>query len=384
MEFSRLKNNSKNKTPEKEPNPISIRADFDEVYNKYADILYRICFLEIKRPQDTAETVEEVFLKFLLTKKELITDKDKFAFLVRTAKSSVDEYFRTKMRKKIRTSDLRSMRLTFELNRKTEIILGMPAKFQTVLSLKYADGMSEKDIAELLGKSESSIKKLIESGESKLPKYEKYEIIEAYKNVSAGKFGHEHMYKELMRKINEKGFVKHQKMLFAKHRFDRFVPYIALFCICFVVYAFFAVQQGWITGQKFKESTALAEDEGYVYSGENKTLEEVKAYFNGEEYVPAEEDKTEKITVYSVIDGESKLELENLPEDTDGFKLWEIMQEKGMAPENAELITYTLDKDVLSLSFSEEINDYTSDEKKLKALKKSFTALFRCNDVVIE
>ncbi len=147
-----------------------MKADFEETYRNYCDTVYKIAFIHIKKPADSNDIVQEVFLKYHLTKKSFANEKEKKAWLIRCAHMATMDYFRTKMRKEIRIKDMEKMHLPFEIDDTLAILLTMPEKFRTPMYLHYSEEFSAEEIAKILRKSSSSIKSNLEHGKQHLDK----------------------------------------------------------------------------------------------------------------------------------------------------------------------------------------------------------------------
>ncbi|MDO4458896.1 MAG: hypothetical protein Q4C42_02270 [Clostridia bacterium] len=214
-------------------------------------------------------------------------------------------------------------------------------------------------------------------------------IRDAFKTVIPADHLKNRAYYEVKRHVNDKKYMAKAKWTYKKHVFDRYVPALAAVCICFVAYAFYAVSNGWLTGQKYVESTRAAQNEGYVYEGEDETLKAVKEYLGVEEETAAEEEpvltaageaendedyvvydsaESEGLPVYSMTENGKIYTLYEIPEDY--FALFDEMKSIGAIPEEVELNTYSVDSadaqnEVLVLDFNDAINNYTDGLKSI-------------------
>ncbi len=141
-----------------------MKADFEETYHNYCDTVYSLAFIHIKKPDDSNEILQEVFLRYLLTKKSFEDEKAKEAWLIRTAHTATMDYFRTKMRKEIRIKDMEKMHLPFDIDDTLGVLLTMPEKYRTPMYLHYSEGFSADEIAKILHKSKSSVQSALEHG----------------------------------------------------------------------------------------------------------------------------------------------------------------------------------------------------------------------------
>lgn len=56
--------------------------EITEEYEKYVDMVYRICFTYLKNPYDTQEAVQDTFVKFMTNKKNFQSEEHKKAWLI--------------------------------------------------------------------------------------------------------------------------------------------------------------------------------------------------------------------------------------------------------------------------------------------------------------
>ncbi len=218
-------------------------------------------------------------------------------------------------------------------------------------------------------------------------------IKDAFDLIVNDDYSSNHSFYEIKRNIEKKGFVTKQRFKFFKHAFDRFVPLVACLCIAIVVYAFFAVHNGWLTGSSYVESTEMAQNEGYVYEGEDSTVAAAKRYFDGSKSYNnvdigeksengSETSETDNgIDLISVTDGKTSYHLDESPKDF--FELWDKLEELGAVPEGVELNSSAIDSSssnntVVVLDFNSELQEYTdkqSDTEFLQTIANNFYAL---------
>ncbi len=216
-------------------------------------------------------------------------------------------------------------------------------------------------------------------------------IKDAFEAIESDEYSRNHTYYEIKRNWNKKGYIAKQKFTYFKHRFDKYVPLVACLCIAVVVYAYFAVQEGWITGSRYQESTEMVEENGYVYEGEDETVAAAKAYFDGskafndveigDDGASSESSEIDNgIDLKSAVSSDST-HLDESPKDF--FELWDKLVQLGYVPENAELISSSIDSSssnniVVVLEFNDELQTYAdsqSDTEFLQIIADDFYAL---------
>ncbi|MDO4458895.1 MAG: RNA polymerase sigma factor [Clostridia bacterium] len=147
-----------------------MRPDFDQAWSDYYDMVYRVAFIHIKKPDDAGDVAQEVFIKFLLCKKEFETEEHKKAWLLRTAHNATMDYFRTKMRKNIRIKDMEAMRLPFVIDETLEVLLTMPERYKTPMYMYYYEGYKTEEIAKILHKPKATVRVNLSRGRDLLRK----------------------------------------------------------------------------------------------------------------------------------------------------------------------------------------------------------------------
>ena len=59
--------------------------DFVSTYNRYVDMIYRLCFSFLKNKEDTEDAVQSVFLKYIKTKKGFENEHHEKAWFIVTS-----------------------------------------------------------------------------------------------------------------------------------------------------------------------------------------------------------------------------------------------------------------------------------------------------------
>lgn len=80
---------------------IQREEEFITIYQKYVDMVYRICFLYFKNPSDTEDVVQNVFLKLFTSEPVFKDENHRKAWLIVTAsnmcKNSIKNWWRQKV-----------------------------------------------------------------------------------------------------------------------------------------------------------------------------------------------------------------------------------------------------------------------------------------------
>ena len=150
---------------------IVTEALFLEVYDSYKNTVYSVIFNYVKNVDDTADLLQEVFIKFLNSDTEFESEEHMKAWLIRVAANMSKNLLRSNRRKsdeplpedipynpKEENSDLITM------------VLALPEKYRIPIHLFYYEDYSVKQIATVLDIPESTVKVRLKRGREKLRK----------------------------------------------------------------------------------------------------------------------------------------------------------------------------------------------------------------------
>lgn len=136
----------------------------NELVQKYFDMVYKIALSRTGNVQYAEDTVQETFLRFLRTEKEFETEEHVKAWLIKVTINCSKNIFLSSWHKK--TTPL-TENISFDSPEKSEVYyatLALPQKYRTVIHLFYYEDMSVKQIADMLGTKESTIKSQLHRG----------------------------------------------------------------------------------------------------------------------------------------------------------------------------------------------------------------------------
>lgn len=138
--------------------------DFEELYQKYVKLVYRICFLMLNNVEDAQDATQTIFLKLLKENRTFENEEHEKAYLIRSAKNQCKDYLKYWWRAK--RSDMESEdvlknviyenpHLDDELLTK---VLELSEKYRIVLYLYYYEGYKTNEIAKLLNCPHATIR----------------------------------------------------------------------------------------------------------------------------------------------------------------------------------------------------------------------------------
>jgi len=146
--------------------------EFNEKYERYSNMIFKICILNLKNIADAEDVTQEVFLKLMSqTNKEFVDADHEKCWIIRVTINLCKDKLKSfwnKNRNNIEDyQDLYSENL-FEVDyHDLEIlqkIIKLPLKYKKVIHLYYYEGYSVKEISEILNCGESTIKMRMKRG----------------------------------------------------------------------------------------------------------------------------------------------------------------------------------------------------------------------------
>lgn len=149
------------------------RSQWEEALALYGDAVYRMALARTGHKQDAEDMAQTTFLKYA----EVLEKGMKFdcqehrkAWLFRVVINQSKNLFASAW---FRHRTALAEELTFSQDDYREIyfaVQSLPEKYRTVIHLYYYEGYSIKEIGELLGKKENTVKSLLKRGREQLRK----------------------------------------------------------------------------------------------------------------------------------------------------------------------------------------------------------------------
>lgn len=130
---------------------------FDEIVEKYSDMITRICILNLKNTEDAKDCFQNTFLKLYLSNKAFTNDEYLKAWLIRVCVNECKNYRYYWHRNSIQIEDVvvsqhqNDLFVIFE-------IMKLPKKQRNILYLYYYEGYKVYEIAQMLKMKENTVK----------------------------------------------------------------------------------------------------------------------------------------------------------------------------------------------------------------------------------
>jgi len=137
------------------------RERFNEIYNRHAKTVYRVCFTLMKNPSDTDDAVSETFVRLIQTNPTLENPEHEKAWLIRVAGNVCKDMLRHSSRRNLDLQDFSEHLSTggeFETDDVMQAVLSLPDKYKTAVYLFYFEGYSCPEIAKITGKPQPTVR----------------------------------------------------------------------------------------------------------------------------------------------------------------------------------------------------------------------------------
>ena len=158
--------------------------DAETIVLTYSDMVYRIAMRYVRQPADAEDVYSEVFLRYFRKPREFESEEHRKAWLIKvtmncakdllTQKLSYDEIETVQIPEAEKGPD------TEELLDLRNAMEGLKPEYREAISLYYLDGLSVKQVADVMDRPENTVKSLLMRGREALKK----ELLAADKALS--------------------------------------------------------------------------------------------------------------------------------------------------------------------------------------------------------
>lgn len=139
---------------------------FEQIYYKYRDLMYYVANQKLSNHHDSEDAVHQAFVSIIKHISKIIDiDSPKTrSFIVLITERKAIDIMRTSRRDKVVGLNEAIAGIDFPLPGDygiADAIAKLPAQYREILMLKFDNGFSNKELSQMLGISESGIRKLI-------------------------------------------------------------------------------------------------------------------------------------------------------------------------------------------------------------------------------
>lgn len=134
-------------------------TDVKAVFEKYADMVYRLAFVRTKSESDSDDILQEVFLRYMKVCSKIESEEHLKAMLLRITVNCSKSFLTSSWFKKTEPFN-DTLSYTDSVNEGSVLaeVLKLPVKYRTAVHLHYYCGYSVKEIAQIEGINESTVK----------------------------------------------------------------------------------------------------------------------------------------------------------------------------------------------------------------------------------
>jgi RNA polymerase sigma-70 factor (ECF subfamily) len=132
----------------------------DEIYQKYANMLYWVSFSYMKNAADAEDIVADVFVKLIKKAVKFKNAEHEKAWLIRTTINLCKDNLKHWRRECADIEDFENLNSenNFAENETFTAVIELPARYKDVVYLHYYEGYSVQEIAKILKKPQSTVK----------------------------------------------------------------------------------------------------------------------------------------------------------------------------------------------------------------------------------
>ncbi len=148
---------------------MDIEKDIRKAVIKYSDMLYKICLVILCNEQDVQDAIQDTFCRYLEKKPDFRDEEHEKAWLIKVATNICRDMIRFRVRHpKVPIDEVENFLVAPEQKEILKELLELPIKHKTVIYLHYVEGYSIKEIADILGITESAVKSRLLRGRKQM------------------------------------------------------------------------------------------------------------------------------------------------------------------------------------------------------------------------
>lgn len=144
---------------------------FDEVVRKYSDTVTGVCLMRLKNMADAEDCYQSTFLKFYTKSPKFEDEQHVKAWLIKVAIRECASYMR-KNRRQVPVEEFFDDSISDNTGNLdiSWALMKTPSKYRDVLYLYYCEEYKVKEIAQIIGAKENTVKSLLKRGREILKK----------------------------------------------------------------------------------------------------------------------------------------------------------------------------------------------------------------------
>ena len=152
---------------------MEVTKDYiSDLLDKYGDMVLRIAYTYLKNRADAEDIVQDVFLRIIDKKPSFNDENHEKSWLIRATinmcKNKVNLFWN---KNKCSIDDVQEFAVSDKYNTDTSVfqaVMALGEKYRVVVYMYYYEGYSTPEIANVIGKSETTIRSLLHRARNKL------------------------------------------------------------------------------------------------------------------------------------------------------------------------------------------------------------------------
>lgn len=139
--------------------------EFELKYDTYKDTVFRIAFTYLKNQAESEDVMQEVFLKLYTAAPDFEGEEHEKRWLIRVTvnlcKNQLKSFWRSHRGEIENLEQIADQPMDREI---LQEVLALPEKYKAVIYLFYVEGYKSREIAEILGEKDSTVKMRLKKG----------------------------------------------------------------------------------------------------------------------------------------------------------------------------------------------------------------------------
>lgn len=134
--------------------------EYERLTSLYLDSIYRVALNGCRNYADAEDVVQNTFLKLWNRKEDFESDEHARKWLIRVAINDCNSLWRSSWKRRTTYLDELSQEPVFSTPEKSCLyyaIMELPAKYRQIIYLYYFEDYSVKEVAQIMGISESAV-----------------------------------------------------------------------------------------------------------------------------------------------------------------------------------------------------------------------------------
>ena len=152
---------------------MEVTKDYiSDLLDKYSDMVLRIAYTNLKNRADAEDIVQDVFLRIIDKKPSFNDESHEKSWLIRATinmcKNKVNMFWN---KNKCSIDDVQEFAVSDKYNTDTSVfqaVMALGEKYRVVVYMYYYEGYSTPEIADVIGKNETTIRSLLHRARNKL------------------------------------------------------------------------------------------------------------------------------------------------------------------------------------------------------------------------